>query len=44
VTGDLLDANADLARARLSLVDAAVGVRVARARLERATGGAPLGR
>ncbi len=38
VTSDLIDAEAELTRARLQLLDAAIGVRLARARLGQAIG------
>jgi outer membrane protein TolC len=38
VTADLIDANAELTRARLDLVDAAIDIRLAAARLRRAVG------
>jgi outer membrane protein TolC len=37
-TSDVIDAETDLTRARLEFLDAAVGARIARARLERAVG------
>ncbi len=39
VTSDLFDADAEVSRARLDLVNAAIDLRVANARLRRATGG-----
>ena len=38
VTNDLIDAQVDVNRARLSVIDAAISLRLAHARLERATG------
>jgi len=38
VTSDLIDAEAELTRARLEVVDAAIGMRIARARIDQAVG------